>query len=153
MFIFVSKIINIKFKKKYLYYAILGIFCLWYAFSSLSIHPHYLEYFNEIITPENGYQYFLGSNLDWGQDFKLLSEYIKENNISHLYLKTYSCDSPEYRGVNITRLECNQKVEGIIAIDANALQGLVERERGCFSWLKEHEPIDRVAYTYFIFES
>jgi len=149
MFVFASKIVN--FRRKW-FYLLIGVLCVGYAVSSFMIYPHYLEYFNEFVGPEDGYAYLLDSNLDWGQDFKLLAGYVNDNGISHIWLKTYSFDSPSYRGINATELECNQRVEGLVAVDANALQGLIPEERGCYSWLKEYEPVDRVAYTFFIYD-
>lgn len=41
----------------------------WLVFSSVSIHPHYLAYFNEIAGgPRGGWRWLIDSNLDWGQD-------------------------------------------------------------------------------------
>jgi len=46
---------------------------LWSVFSTISIYPHQLAYFNEVAGgPENGHKHLLGSNLDWGQDCFLL---------------------------------------------------------------------------------
>jgi hypothetical protein len=49
--------------------AIAGGLLLWAAAASLSIHPHYLAYFNEIAGgPAQGGRWLLDSNLDWNQD-------------------------------------------------------------------------------------
>ena len=45
----------------------------WFIASSLLISPHSLAYFNESIGgPLNGSNHLLGSNVDWGQDFRYL---------------------------------------------------------------------------------
>ncbi len=38
--------------------------------------PHYLAYFNGIISPAEGYHHFVDSTLDWGQDLPGLRDYI-----------------------------------------------------------------------------
>jgi hypothetical protein len=61
---------------------------LWAATSSLSIHPHYLSYFNEAAGgPANGHQHLLNSNIDWGQDL--------------LYLKAWLDQHPEARPLGL----------------------------------------------------
>jgi 4-amino-4-deoxy-L-arabinose transferase-like glycosyltransferase len=49
------------------------VLLLWSACSSVWIYPHSISYFNEIIRgPRNGSRHLLGSNVDWGQDFRYL---------------------------------------------------------------------------------
>ncbi len=53
----------------------------WYVFSSVSIWPFYITYFNEIAHgSENGHKYAVDSNLDWGQDLKRLNNWIEDYN-------------------------------------------------------------------------
>jgi hypothetical protein len=55
--------------------ALACLLAAWTAWSSLSAHPHYIPYFNELIGgPRNGYRWLIGSNLDWGQDDKYVRE-------------------------------------------------------------------------------
>jgi hypothetical protein len=47
----------------------------WTSISSLSVHPRYIPYFNELIGgPHNGYHWLADSNLDWSQD----SDYVRD---------------------------------------------------------------------------
>jgi hypothetical protein len=51
------------------------ILITWLAASSLWGYPHSLSYFNESIGgPLNGAKHLLGSNVDWGQDFRYLKQ-------------------------------------------------------------------------------
>jgi Dolichyl-phosphate-mannose-protein mannosyltransferase len=53
-----------------------GLAC-WYLFGVVTVHPHYLAYFNELAGgPENGYRYLSDSNVDMGQDIKRLGAYL-----------------------------------------------------------------------------
>jgi hypothetical protein len=55
---------------------------LWNAVSSLRVYPHSLAYFNELAGgAQNGHMHLLGSNLDWGQDFLLLEEWISKRGL------------------------------------------------------------------------
>ena len=113
-----------------------------FALSSLSAAPHYISFFNEAIG-SNGYMYALDSNYDWGQDLNGLSDYIAANDISDLKLKYFGTASPEYYGISYTELECGE-TSGTIAISAQHLQEVSPGERGCYSWLMSHTPINRV---------
>src|SRR5262249_37711373 len=46
----------------------------------LSIHPHSLAYFNELVGgPEGGHAHLEGSNIDWGQDLLRLKRWLDEH--------------------------------------------------------------------------
>lgn len=76
--------------KKRAGYFILPVLMGWYLFSSISIYPHYLSYFNEIAGgPVKGIEYFADSNLDWGQDIKGLKKYMNEKGIKEINLIYY----------------------------------------------------------------
>src|SRR3990167_82267 len=64
---------------KYTWAATLSGFVLILAVSSFTAYPGYLSYFSERIGGSTeGYKYMLDSNIDWGQDIKRLSNYIKK---------------------------------------------------------------------------
>ena len=85
IFVFVSKIVNLKFKNlnlRYYFKIFIILLIIWYVLSSILIYPHYLAYFNEFVGgPNNGYKYMVDSNLDWGQDLKGLKQYMAKNDI------------------------------------------------------------------------
>ncbi|MCD6528398.1 glycosyltransferase family 39 protein, partial [bacterium] len=89
---------NLKNKKLLIpYHLSLITLLFWYAFSSLSIYPHYLAYFNELIGgAKNGYKYAVDSNLDWGQDLKRLTYWVNENNIKKIYVDYFGGGSVKY---------------------------------------------------------
>ena len=137
IFIYVSKLINLKINYwKY----ILILLCIWYALSSFLIYPHYLNYFNEFVGPENGYNYLLDSNVDWNQNGKYVQEYRDK-----IYQET---------GTKIiTEPGCNP-VSGIIVISVNRLQGLSQEDTDCHAWLREgYEPIDMITYTHLVYDT
>ena len=148
---FVSKLVN--YKKGWLTYSII-ILSLWYLLSSISIFPHYLEYFNELVGgPSNGYKYLIDSNLDWGQDLKLLKVWIDDNKVDQIKLAYWGKDNPIYRNINYQLLECYKPETGLMAVSVNYLIGFSEKWAECMRWLREsdNKPIDKVAYTIFIY--
>lgn len=53
---------------------LVSAFGSWLLLSSLWLYPHSLSYFNELVGgPLNGHKHLLGSNVDWGQDFRYLA--------------------------------------------------------------------------------
>lgn len=52
----------------------------WTILSSLSIYPHSLSYFNELIGgSRNGHYHLIDGNIDWGQDLLLLKRWIDDH--------------------------------------------------------------------------
>lgn len=50
---------------------------VWFLCSSLSVWPHSLSYFNELAGgPRHGHDHLIDANIDWGQDFLYLKEWI-----------------------------------------------------------------------------
>ncbi|MCI0639665.1 MAG: glycosyltransferase family 39 protein [Gemmataceae bacterium] len=51
----------------------------WVAWSSLSVRPHYLSYFNEWAGgPDRGTEHLVDSNIDWGQDLLFLKDWLDQ---------------------------------------------------------------------------
>ncbi|MGC9327259.1 MAG: ArnT family glycosyltransferase [Candidatus Hinthialibacter sp.] len=63
------------------------LFSIWLAVDALSVHPHYLAYYNMMAGgPENGHLIAVDSNFDWGQDLLYLKEYLGERGVDDAYL-------------------------------------------------------------------
>jgi hypothetical protein len=59
--------------------------------------PHYLAYFNGIITPADAYRHLVDSSLDWGQDLPQVRDYIENKNPARpVYLFYFGVSSPPY---------------------------------------------------------
>jgi len=151
----VSKLINYKKWIKILI-IILGT---WYFVSSIMIYPHYLAYFNEIVTPDYGQNFLLDSNLDWGQDLKGLARYLEKNNIKDkVYLSYWGNDDPDYRNINyefyrriMDENGVCEPVKGYIAVSVNHLIGMKEYESHCFDWLEGYKPISKIGYSIWLY--
>ena len=123
---------------------------VWYAAGTLYIAPHYMAYFNEIAGgPNNGINLLFESDFDWGQELKGLDAYLKNKNIDRIKLGCFSTADPAHYGIRFEPLPCEtpaKRETGLIAASATALQTW-----GCYDWLKEYKPVDRVGYTIFIY--
>jgi hypothetical protein len=108
---------------------------LWQAGSTLSYHPHFIPYFNELIGRRvNAYRYLADSNLDWEDH--------------GYYIEAFQRKHPE---MSITIEPARGKpVPGWILVGANGLVGIFEPER--FRWLREgFVPIRQVAYSHLLY--
>ena len=113
---------------------VIGLATAWMTVTSLSYHPHYLCYFNELIGPRiNNYKVLADSNVDWEQN--------------QYYLEDYVAARP---GQTIS-LRPEQPTTGTVIISLNKLVG-VTGQPGRYAWLRHYEPVDQIAYTYFVFE-
>jgi hypothetical protein len=123
--------------------ALLCLLISWDVFSSFSIRPHYLAYFNESIGgPTNGYKHLVDSSLDWGQDLPELKSWIAQRppdqtQRSNLYLAYFGTAKPAYYGIDATILPedrhgapLDSLGPGIYCISATILQHVYEVERG-----------------------
>jgi hypothetical protein len=111
----------------------LALLGAWYAASTLSYHPHYMAYFNELIGSRlNAYRYLADSNLEWEDAFYFISEFRREHPDKPF---AYEPEEPQ---------------AGYVLVSANALVGLFDAER--FRWLRENfRPVDHVAYGHLLF--
>jgi hypothetical protein len=105
-----------------------------HALSSLSYHPHYLSYFNELIgARKNSYRYLADSNIDWNQNDRYLRSYLDA-----------------HRSLNIT-ISPKGVTSGRIIVSVNELVGVFDAEK--YRWLREnYKPVDHVAYSYLVYE-
>jgi hypothetical protein len=113
-----------------------GVLLAWNAASSLSIHPHYLAYFNELAGgPDHGAGWLIDSNLDWGQD----SEYVRN---------VYAARSPVP-----VQIDPGGPRSGRIAVGLSHLVGLDPQEAARHAWLRNNfEPIATVGHSWGIFD-
>lgn len=147
LYVWISPLANVKdFTKK----SLLALTIIFYIASSVMIFPHYLAYFNEFVGPEQGHQYLIDSNIDWGQDLPGLKLWMDENNVNNITMAYFGLDSRDYRGIEWNELKCKPQ-EGLIAVSVNRLVGLKQKDADCTEWLREFEPIDHIGYSIQIF--
>jgi 4-amino-4-deoxy-L-arabinose transferase-like glycosyltransferase len=142
----------------------LPVLAVLYAGASLWLHPHYLAYFNLLAGgPEGGYRYLVDSNLDWGQDLKLLKTYLDEQGVGEVWLGYLGTADPAYYGLRYRSLfapgssnpaedfsPLNPTPEWY-AISATVLQGAYSPEPDLLDWFRRREPVAKVGYSIFVY--
>ena len=122
----------------------------WLLIGTLLIHPYHLAYFNELVGPDNGPEWLIDSNIDWGQDLPTLKRYMKEKKIDQVILGYYGTDNATIRGIRSTPLKCSPQ-KGVIAVSINLLKGITHKEHICLGWLKKYEPIEKLGYSIYVY--
>ncbi|MCB9431005.1 MAG: glycosyltransferase family 39 protein [Ardenticatenaceae bacterium] len=136
---------------------------LWYASGTVRYHPHYLTYFNELIGGSSqGYRYLSDSNLDWGQDLKLLAAYLHVNPTARFSYYGAVANDPAYYGLNQSPLYTKSGAPhqftpanpqlGQYALSATHVQGLELPDVDILSWFWHHEPDGNLGYSILLYD-
>ena len=115
--------------------AALLLLCLFQAEETAFVYPHYLAFFNQLVGgPQNGYRYLADSNLDWGQDLKLLKQWMDKNGVQTINLSYFGHADPAYYGIHGFYLvpippfaegrERGPRLPGYVAVSVQNLLGL-----------------------------
>ena len=133
---------------------------------NLIIFPHYLSQFCILSGgAKSGYKYLGDSNLDWGQDLKILSEWWKKEGQPPLILSYFGTADPFYYGLkfqnclsftipaikNKTINPKNPKRE-FFASSVTNLQGIYFRQKDIFSYFLQKKPYKRCGYSIHIYD-
>jgi len=137
------------------------------AVETAAVFPDYIAYFNYPSGGSRGGIHLLtDSNLDWGQDAKLLARWQKEHPNEPLYLCLYGAVDPAYYGVKYKSLPgavsqapvdptltSGQLPPGVLGISATILQGvyLPARLREAYQPLLQQKPIAVLGGTIYLF--
>ena len=155
---------------------LLACLFLWYLLGSLLAFPYYGSYFNELVPKGHAAYYFVGDNLDAGENLNRLAAYLNANNISRVNLSYFGSADPAYYGINYDYMpspffqawtpsyspsaeglpanfteDCSAR-KGLVAVSAANLKGVYLLNRSCYSWLGGYKPIAVVGNTIFIYD-
>ncbi len=127
---------------------------LFYLFSSLSIFPHYLAYFNEIAGgPAGGTRYLLDSNIDWGQDVKKLHAYLQKHSIPFVCMAYFGQASLDYYGIDYRYIPKNAEV---VSNDLNCVYvvsaTLLFPHDSDYAWLRQYTPTEKIGYSLYLYD-
>jgi hypothetical protein len=111
-----------------------AVMLLGLAVESLGTYPNFIAFFNTPSGGPLGGIALLGdSNLDWGQDLKLLAQWRKQHPAPTLYFAYFGSAEPAYYGIDATPMPGSRAVKTVlppeeedcyVAISATYLQGL-----------------------------
>ncbi|MBI4432106.1 MAG: glycosyltransferase family 39 protein [Candidatus Omnitrophica bacterium] len=135
-------------KKKAFFKAVVVVFMVWHAAEALRIFPHHLAYFNQLAGgPQNGYKVLRDSNLDWGQDMKLLGELVQKEKYPEVVLAFHQSADPAYYGIpsrSATPDEFNNPKKTVYALGAHFLEG--------FEWTRGARPTHVLGHSVFVYD-
>ncbi|HEV2295798.1 MAG TPA: glycosyltransferase family 39 protein [Tepidisphaeraceae bacterium] len=133
---------------------------------TLSAFPNYIAFFNAAAGGSRGGIHILGdSNLDWGQDLKLLAEWQQKHPGVDLSLCYFGMADPKYYGVSYRNLRGGYflgppfeppRVPGIVAVSATHLQGIYLEDdlRRLYNGIwKELTPKEILGGTIYLYEA
>ena len=143
---------------------LLPLLLLWQVVGTVRLFPHYEAYFNEVAGgPENGDQWLVDSNLDWGQDLPALRQLMEERGIEEVNLAYFGTALPEVYGINyhplpgFLRFVTGAEVEaynpytpppGWYAISRTSLHlGLLLQNVDLYAYFQDKEPLARAGYS------
>jgi hypothetical protein len=77
-----------------------AILCALLVAEAVYWFPHYLPYFNGLVSPTQGYRHLVDSSLDWGQDLPALRQYLARQSATDVsYLAYFGTASPRQHGI------------------------------------------------------
>jgi tetratricopeptide (TPR) repeat protein len=143
--------------------ALAGLMAFWCA-TFVRVYPHMLTFFNVFAGgPENGLAYLADSNLDWGQDLKLLKAWMTRRSVEHINLAYFGTADPGYYGIGGTHLPGTDfepmfekpVLPGYVAISATILSGVHLEPKwrlfyGGFSGLSPIATVGNSIFVYFV---
>src|SRR5688572_9612281 len=140
-----------------------------YALALASVYPHTLTFFNVLVGgPRHGSEYLADSNIDWGQDLKLLKSWMTRRDIQRVHLAYFGSADPEYYGIDYAGLPAatpgfrlpdaserwsRPTLPGYVAVSATVLTGvyLDPQWRLFYSGLRRRTPTDVIGNSIFVY--
>jgi hypothetical protein len=96
---------------------VIGMLVAAFAVESARAYPHYLAYFNPLVSREEAYRHLVDSNLDWGQDLPGLKRWLESPEAAvgdrPVYLSYFGTGSPDYYEINAMRLPIRDPQLGV----------------------------------------
>ena len=162
------KILGLK-KQLIAYSLLLSALLSWYVIENLKTWPYYLTYFNQTVRgAAGGYKYVVDSNLDWGQDLKRFSQWVKKNDIPKIELDYFGWAVPSYylggayvwtnsqKYKNAEDFRARNQTNGWLAVSATFLQGSQgppdQYKPVNYLWLKNYRPVAIIGHSIFVYQ-
>jgi hypothetical protein len=149
------------------YAAVVPLLMVVLAARTMLCYPLYISYFNLWCGgPENAVNLLSDSNLDWGQDLPRLGNFVRDQNVSKIYLSYFGMDNP-WAHIPETRLELvappwsdewaqgtqYHPKPGLYAVSATLLTGqfFAERYRNYYATFRAMKPVARAGNSIYIY--
>ena len=111
-----------------------GLLGAWALGATLALHPSHLAFFNSWVGgPDDAWEVARDSDLDWGQEDFLIADYVAASRVP-------------------VAVRPPGPVPGRVAVSVNDLAPVPD-EATRWSWLEGRELVDRIGWTWFVFEA
>jgi tetratricopeptide (TPR) repeat protein len=129
------------------------------AAGTLRAHPNYLSYFNALVGgPAHGIDYLDDSNVEWGQDYRRLAEWVEKRRPSQLALLAFEPVPPATYGLRYRTIKLDDVtrpkpgvtyVSGAHYLQRNSLFNEWPGVR-C-EWLHRYQPVEIIGGSFFVY--
>jgi hypothetical protein len=143
----------------------LAIFVIWQLAGTINTAPHYLTFFNRLAGgPENGWRFLADSNTDWGQPYKALARFQRQQNVETVQLSVFNFYDPVIYGVNYEPLTPTggdtppifpsrfAPPPGDYVISATTLDGIPLVDPEMYDWFRWRAPDAKIANALFYYD-
>ncbi len=143
----------------------------WSAVETTRLAPNYLVYFNQLVGgPAQGYRWLVDSNLDWGQDLRLLGDFLRrQENPETIVACLGNGDLDHYLGTHQDLLSWSWSQDAAapppprhlnsaaparewLIVSASFLQGFGLNDPEAFAWLRTRRPLAQPGHSSFVFD-
>jgi hypothetical protein len=144
--------------------AVILIGLIWLMAGTLAIFPHHLTFFNELAGgPTEGYHSLVDSNLDWGQSFIALRDWLADQKYAdNIFLSYYTFADPALYKIRYTPIAPSpgappvlpsrfNPAPGVYALSATPLQGVMVVDPDMYSWFRLRQPVARPGGAIFVY--
>lgn len=137
---------------------------LWYVTGTVRMFGYEIAYFNELIGgPRNGHHYLVDSNIDWGQGYKALNDYLKKHPGADLQLSPCFLNiDPDQYGISYKSLSPDRGGSALVspfhpppgryAISITTLQRGWPEDPDMYIWFRQVRPTAEIGYSFFLYD-
>lgn len=135
--------------------AVIGLLVVSTAWSTYSVHPYYLMYYNFLAGgPEQGWRISVEGD-DWGQGGADLTRWLKVHHVKQLAFGAFGWSAiPLYRaGIAVKPVPCEDNGE-LVAIHAGTLLRTFTLDQAkCYAWMRLRQPDEKIGYSIFLYNT
>lgn len=134
---------------------LIGLLVVGTAWSSLSVFPYYLMYFNFLAGgPDQGWRISIEGD-DWGQGGAELVRWLRERGVRELAYGGFGWSGTPVMlaGIGTKPVPCEDNGE-LVAIHAgNLLKVQTLEQVKCYAWMRMRKPDEKIGYSIFLYNS
>ena len=146
-------------RQRFAYQAAFGLLCVWYLAGTLRVYPHFIPYFNAFAGgPDGGIRYLDDSNIEWGQDFYRLRDYLDATHPETVRMSAFTPIRPEHYGIKWAAMSLKDVVwpqpgvtycAGASYLQRSSLYNDYPGVR--FHWLERYHPVCKLGWSLYVY--